>query len=81
MAIDDRKGDPLARFRTLTMKEVCELTHYTPQHIYRLIKAKTFPAPIKLGLNRIGFRVADIDAWFTARETYTPRTNDSELGL
>jgi prophage regulatory protein len=31
--------------------------------IYRRIAAKTFPAPVQLGANSVGWRVGDIDAW------------------
>ena len=59
--------DRFAHLRILTMKQVSEYTSYTPAHIYRLIRAGKFPAPIRMGLNRIGFRLADIEAWHAAR--------------
>ena len=62
-----QKNDPFAHIRILTMKQVCELTTYTAQHIYRLIRAGKFPRPIRLGLNRIGFRQVEIEAWMDAR--------------
>lgn len=72
MANDDH--DRFAHLRILTMKQVSELTSYTPAHIYRLIRAGKFPAPIRMGLNRIGFRLADIEAWLDARPVakFTP---------
>jgi len=64
--------DPFSYLRVLTMKQVSDLTSYTPQHIYRLIRAGKFPAPIRMGLNRIGFRLRDIEDWFAARPIIKP---------
>lgn len=69
-------NDPFIHLRILTMKQVSELTSYTPQHIYRLIRAKHFPAPIRMGLNRIGFRLADIEKWMAERPVIEPRPDD-----
>lgn len=63
----EAKTDPFAHLRMLTMKQVCELTSYTPQHIYRLIRAGKFPQRVRIGDNRVGWRLADIEAWSAAR--------------
>lgn len=63
------KNDPLAHLRVLTMKQVTELTSYTPQHIYRLEREGSFPARIRLGANRVGWRLTDVEAWFASRPT------------
>ncbi len=65
----EAKIDPLAHLRVLTMKQVSELTGYTPQHIYRLERAGKFPARIRMGENRVGWRLADFERWFAARPT------------
>jgi prophage regulatory protein len=36
---------------------------YSRAHLYRLIHTKKFPAPIRLGENRIAFVEEEIDAW------------------
>ena len=61
------KTDPFAHLRMLTMKQICELTSYTPQHIYRLIRAGKFPQRVRIGENRVGWRLADIEVWSAAR--------------
>jgi len=35
--------------------------------IWRKIRNKDFPAPIRLGVRAIGWRVADVEAWLAAR--------------
>ena len=42
---------------------------------WRLIREGKFPAPIKLGANRIGFFEDEIDAWLASRPrvTYAPQ--------
>jgi predicted DNA-binding transcriptional regulator AlpA len=71
-------NDPIAHMRILTMKQVCEITTYTAQHIYRLIRAKKFPAPIRLGLNRIGFWQKDIETWLAEKQIALPSSDDFE---
>ncbi|NBU58711.1 MAG: AlpA family phage regulatory protein [Betaproteobacteria bacterium] len=78
--------DPFAHMQMLTMKRVSELTTYTIQHLYRLIAAGKFPKPVRLGLNRIGFRRSDIELWLedkAAGRPYSPRRpgDDGEARL
>lgn len=61
-----------AHIRILFMKDVCALTGYTPQHIYRLMRAGKFPLSIRLGENRIGWRLADIEGWIASRQINRP---------
>jgi prophage regulatory protein len=35
--------------------------------IWRKVRNKEFPAPIRLGNRAIGWRVADVEAWLAAR--------------
>lgn len=74
MPADDRKDPPsLNHLRIITQKELRSLVPYTPQHILRLEKAGRFPRRVKLGQNRIGWRLIDIEEWLKARlpvETY-----------
>jgi prophage regulatory protein len=35
--------------------------------IWRKVRNKEFPAPIRLGIRAIGWRVADVEAWLAAR--------------
>jgi prophage regulatory protein len=74
MPADHRKDPPsLNHLRIITQKELRSLVPYTPQHILRLEKAGRFPRRVKLGQNRIGWRLIDIEEWIAARiptETY-----------
>jgi prophage regulatory protein len=71
-------NDPIAHMRILTMKQVCEITTYTAQHIYRLIRAGKFPRPIRLGLNRIGFWQRDIEKWLEDKQLALPPSEEFE---
>lgn len=71
--------DPYAHLRILTMKQVSELTSYTPAHIYRLIRGKRFPAPVRMGLNRIGFRLSDIEQWMAERPIIKPAPDNDDF--
>jgi prophage regulatory protein len=66
---DDNGKDlsPLHHLRIVTQKELRVLVPYTPQHILRLEKSGKFPRRIKLGQNRIGWRLMDIETWLAAR--------------
>ncbi len=67
MSNEQQSADPFAHMRVLTMKQVCNLTTYTPQHIYRLERAGKFPARVRIGTNRVGWRLKAVEAWFAAR--------------
>lgn len=56
----------LDHLRIITQKELRLLVPYTPQHIRRLEKAGKFPRRLKIGKNRVGWRLIDIEAWLTA---------------
>lgn len=70
--------DPFAHLRVLTMKEVSRLTRYTPQHVYRLERAGKFPRRIRLGENRVGWRLADVEKWFATRQIVPPSPDDAD---
>jgi prophage regulatory protein len=68
MRDDDRKDPPsLSHLRIITQKQLRALVPYTPQHILRLEKAGRFPRRIRLGQNRVGWRLIDIEEWLKAR--------------
>lgn len=62
------ENDPLRHLRFLTIAQVCELTGYSIQHIYRMMRAGTFPQRRRLGGNRVGVRLVDFEAWVASRE-------------
>ena len=56
------------RLRILSLNDLRELgIYYSRVHIYRLVKAGKFPAPIKVGQNRIGWVESEIDEWLNAK--------------
>lgn len=57
----------LHHLRIITQKEMKLLVPYTPQHILRLEKAGKFPPRIRLGQNRVGWLLIEIEAWVASR--------------
>ena len=55
---------------------------FSRPHLFRLIRAKKFPKPIKLGENRNGFVETEIDAWvkqrITERDAQNPEAAEAE---
>ena len=49
--------------------EVEARTGLSRSTIYLMIKAGTFPKPVKLGARAVGWREADILDWLESRET------------
>ena len=48
------------------LRTVCGIP-YSPQHIARLEAAGRFPKRIRLGQNRVGWLVAEIEEWLNER--------------
>ena len=76
----------LDHLRIVTQKDLRTLVPYTAQHILRLEKAGKFPRRLKLGDNRIGWRLIDIEDWLNARipaQTYhaDPQADDDDDDL
>ncbi len=67
----------LHHLRIITQKELRLLVPYTPQHILRLEKAGKFPRRIRLGANRVGWRLVDIEALLASRMTAQAYTIDA----
>jgi len=56
------------RLRILSLNDLRERgILYSRVHIGRLVKAGRFPAPIKVGQNRIGWIESEIDEWLNAK--------------
>ena len=62
----------LHHLRIVTQKELRQLVPYTPQHILRLEKAGKFPLRIRLGQNRVGWMLIEIEAWIASRRAASP---------
>lgn len=61
--------------RVLTKKEVIRRASLSKSTIYEYIQRGIFPAPIKIGLRRVGWLESDVDDWLEKRKT------QSRLGL
>ena len=56
------------RLRILSLNDLRERgIYYSRVHIHRLVKAGKFPAPIKVGQNRIGWVESEIDEWLNVK--------------
>ena len=64
----NQQDQPLPDPALLTIRQVCARTSLSRTLIYKLIKAGTFPEPVKVspGVNR--WRAVDIEAWIAALE-------------
>ena len=69
-------SDPLAHLRFVTMKQLSEITTYTPQHLYRLVRQQRLAKPLRMGPNRIVFRVEDIERFISERQTRPANDNN-----
>lgn len=50
-------------FKILVEREVCEITKRSRVAIWRDVKAGTFPAPVRIGPRRKGWRSDDVQRW------------------
>lgn len=53
--------------RLVGMDEVCTLLDVERRTVERWITAKTFPAPARIGENKVAFPLADLQAWARKR--------------
>lgn len=66
-----RKGSPAVLTeegeRLLSMRDVCEITSWSRTSVNRLVDKKAFPAPVKLGPQRIAFKETEVRAYVASR--------------
>lgn len=60
----------------IKLPEVKQITSFSKSSIYSMVKAGTFPAPIRIGLRRVAWDKAAIDNWITSCPS---AANDSEV--
>lgn len=51
----------------ITRKALLQMVPYTPQHILRLEKKGRFPKRIRIGENRVGWLLSEVQAWLQSR--------------
>jgi prophage regulatory protein len=71
--------DPLDGLRLLTIKQVSLITGYSRNHIYRRIRAGTFPSPIRIGPNSVRWTLASIDTWLAEQAANPPERNPMQI--
>lgn len=71
--------DPLAGLRLLTLKQVREITGYSANHIYRRMRAGTFPQSIRIGPNSVRWTKVSIDAWLVDQAENPPERNPAQI--
>ena len=49
------------------MRDVCETTGLKPSTIYKLVRTKAFPAPVKLTNRSSGWTNSSVDTWVASR--------------
>lgn len=78
--MSDDQQNRLLDLQVLTMSQLLKWVPYTPQHIYRLEAAGKFPRRIRIGPNRVAWRVIEIETWLRERPTVgsaeLPENND-----
>ena len=61
------KNTKILTTKILTGDEVCQLVRYSRRHLYRLIDAGAFPAPIQLGPKKIVWHESEVLDWLNSR--------------
>ena len=59
---------PLEARRIVRRDEVSKLTGLARATIYKKVRERSFPSPIRLGARAVGWRMSDIDTWLQAPE-------------
>lgn len=63
--IDTNKPDPVAKF--WRKRAVCTFGGFSPSALDRKVKARDFPAPVKLGPNTVAWIAAEVQQWAADR--------------
>ena len=58
----------LEKCRIVRREEVSKLTGLARATIYKKVRERSFPPPIRLGARSVGWRLSDIVAWLHAPE-------------
>lgn len=54
--------------RALRLPAVCQLIGYAPASVWRMVKARSFPTPFKLGARAVAWDEREILDWLEARK-------------
>lgn len=61
------QGEPRELDRILRLPEVLVLTGLSTSSVYRMMAEKTFPRPVRLGKNSVGWRSSSVQEWIMSR--------------
>jgi prophage regulatory protein len=61
------RANEITEHRILRGREVAERTQLSRVQRWRLVRAGTFPAPVQLGRNSIGWFEEEVEAWLASR--------------
>jgi prophage regulatory protein len=54
--------------RIIRRDEVTQMVGLSRSTIYRLVQARAFPRPFKLGAQAVGWDLADVEAWIECQK-------------
>ncbi len=60
--------DGIARQRVLNTSEAAAFLNFSVPHFRRLYRSGVVPAPIQLGLRKLGWRTGDLIDWVATRQ-------------
>ncbi len=72
------KFDPLAHLRLLTLKQVRAIVGYSANHIYRRMRAGTFPQSIRIGPNSVRWTQLSIELWLAQQAEQSPQNKPAD---
>ena len=55
--------------RVLRRDEVCKMVGLSRSTLYRLMGEQRFPQSFQLGLQSVGWELADVQSWITSRKS------------
>lgn len=58
--------------RLVKLSAVMAMTGVGRSSIFNAVKAGTFPAPVKLGVRSVAWRMSELQAWIAARPSARP---------
>lgn len=62
-----QRGAPEGKPRLLHRQTVLEMTGISPAHMYRLIRAGDFPAPVPIGARSVRWDASAVEDWIEER--------------
>ena len=61
-------GESLRRAQVLSRRQVAAVLGVSTTTLWRMVRRREFPAPIRLSRGRVGWRRVTVEQWLAARE-------------